>query len=134
MQAINDRYSNIIEHDVVAMKAIIRANVRAVNFGRLAWQMTAETDMAKRRSLDEETAGIRKEFDDFMKIVAEKEPVMAEEIRLVELQFEALVTAYANARRELFANNQIEAIRLMGIFVAKRKELSESLVTATDNL
>ena len=133
MQTINNTYSNILDNEVVAMRATVRSSVRAVNFGRLVWQLVSETDEAERMKIDEEVATNKTDFESFTALAKEKSPQFAGQVDQANQMFDELEKLYAELRRDMSANSSIEVNRVALAFRGKRKELSTALTTLADD-
>ncbi|PYF04923.1 hypothetical protein BJ122_102149 [Rhodopseudomonas faecalis] len=77
MAQIDETYSEMLEKDVQGMKAGLRANQRIFNFGRLAWLIIAETEMADMQRTSLEVAGNAKDFHDQINKAKERLPRFA---------------------------------------------------------
>ncbi|MFH1344156.1 MAG: HAMP domain-containing methyl-accepting chemotaxis protein [Pseudomonadota bacterium] len=132
MKEIDRTYSGILEKDVQGMKNVLRANQRVYNFGRLSWQMVAETEMAVMKQISAEIAINQKEFIANMEAAKKMLPVVAARLdQASQLFMDIYTNSYLPIEEASMANNNAEATRLSRAMAVKTGELRKQMVETT---
>ncbi|MBX9777347.1 MAG: HAMP domain-containing protein, partial [Xanthobacteraceae bacterium] len=134
MKAIDDTYSAILEHEVRALKAGIRANIRVFNFGRLSWRLIAENEIADMNKTIEEIGANHKEFLVQIDLAKKDAPNLAARFEQARQTFEAILRDHVAIEKAALANNNEEALRLAKAMMARTAELRNSLVDTNEAL
>ncbi|MBI5112408.1 MAG: methyl-accepting chemotaxis protein [Rhodovulum sp.] len=135
MRAIDAEYSSILEKDVQGMKAGLRANQRIFDFGRLAWRIIAETEMADMKRTSEEVRASIQEFNKNIKTAEALLPAMADRLRQVEQAFtDVTANDYPAIEKATMADNNVEALRLSKAMAEKNTALRRQMVDVTADI
>ncbi|ABD87354.1 methyl-accepting chemotaxis protein [Rhodopseudomonas palustris] len=132
MTEIDRLYAEMLDKDVQGMKANFRANARAYNFGRLSWEIIAETEAADMQKTSREIAANQKEFVDYIAVAKKALPAYAADFDQVSRMFEDIMTRkYPPIEKAALANNNEEAARLAKAAGADNQALRDRMAQIT---
>jgi methyl-accepting chemotaxis protein len=134
MKNINDEYASIIDHDVAAMKANLRANIRLVHMDQIVWRIVASTEVAKINELGEKLAAIKEEFHGYLMEAEKKKPEFKERFVKVDEMIDAVVPLGKDVIGSELAGNSAEAISFARIYHDKVEEIREVMRGITDDM
>jgi len=106
-------YSELLEHDAKAAVLATRANVALVDSGRVLNLMLAQRDAAARQEVRARLQEPRRQVEERLLGVAERNPTLAPEVERIRLAFRAAVTAAGEVERLAIANEPDAALRSM---------------------
>uniref|UniRef100_Q07QF3 Methyl-accepting chemotaxis sensory transducer n=1 Tax=Rhodopseudomonas palustris (strain BisA53) TaxID=316055 RepID=Q07QF3_RHOP5 len=135
MSQINQLYSDMLENEVEGVKFNLRANARVYNFGRLTWQLIAETEMGEMQKVSREVAANYKEFQSFIATAKKAIPALAGDFdRALQLFDDIMTKKYPPIETAALANKNEEAARLSRAMAADNQALREYMTAITAKL
>jgi methyl-accepting chemotaxis protein len=134
MVAIDTVYSTILTTDVVAMKDNLRANQRIVNFGRLAWQMVAETDVAAMKKIAADITANHKDFSRLIDEAKRLAPRFAAPLEQERARFEDIAKDYQVIEKLALSNHRENTLLLINAMALKAADLRNFSASVTTEI
>ncbi len=134
MIELDNRNTEIVENDVVAMKSNLRATIRAMEFGMLVATLANETEAAAITKIDGEIVKNSAEFTKLITDAITHSPLYSDRMSKGQQMYEALTPDYEKLRAAALSGNTVEAEHLMDAFEAKVEDVRTQLRPITDDL
>src|SRR5579863_2201462 len=134
-KTLDARYSELIDGPVYALRSLAEARSHANRFGLFLYAMVAETDPARKLSIDAELENTRAAFEQAVSEALRKSPERADRIKDPAVLFHRTAEDARPVRALAMAGNNVQALNLMHGSVAQElTEARETTIQIVDEL
>jgi signal transduction histidine kinase/CheY-like chemotaxis protein len=134
-KAIDTQYSDLIGGQVEALRSVAEARSHTNRFGLFLFALVAETDLARKLSLDAEVEKTQAAYKQVISEALRKSPERAEKIKAAAALFDRAVEDSRPVRALAMAGNNAQALNLMhGSVTQELMEAREAAIEFVDEL
>ena len=132
---IDTRYSDLIAGQVETLRSVTEARSHTNRFGLFLYAMVAETDPARKLSLDAELEKTRDSYEQAISEALRKSPELAEKLKAAAALFHQAAEDARPVRALAMAGNNAQALTLMhGSATQELMEAREAAIQIVDDL